>query len=171
MPDKRLVLLGDGPEMQKLRAKAGPNIEFLGFQGPEVMNYHLSRAKAFIFPSEEDFGIVPLEAQSCGTPVIAYGSGGALETVVGLDTRLARTSAPTGIFFDEQNATSLVRAVLRFEAEAGRFAPRAISEHAARFRPEAFKAGFREQVLHALDERSYAPERPMLESLVSQAAA
>ncbi len=171
MPDKRLVVLGDGPEMQKLRAKAGPNVEFLGFQSPEVMNHYLSRAKAFIFPSEEDFGIVPLEAQSCGTPVIAYGSGGALETVVGLGTRPAQKSAPTGIFFEEQTAASLVKAVLRFEAEADRFVPQAISEHAARFRPEAFRASFRAQVTRAINERSYAPERPLLQGRVSQAAA
>lgn len=171
MPDKRLVILGDGPEMQKLRAKAGPNVEFLGFQSPEVMNHYLSRAKAFIFPSEEDFGIVPLEAQACGTPVIAYGSGGALETVVGLGTKAALESAPTGIFFEDQNATSLIAAVSRFEATADRFAPRAISEHAARFGPRAFRANFCEQVAFALQTRAYVPGRPLLEGSVRKAVA
>ncbi len=171
MPGKRLIVLGDGPEMQKLRAKAGDNIEFPGFQGPEAVSDYLSRAKAFIFPSEEDFGIVPLEAQACGTPVIAFGSGGALETVIGLDTESAMENAPTGIFFEEQNAQSLIKAVGRFEAAASRFDPRAISAHAARFSPVEFRTNFVQQVKQALEERVYVPDCVVPECAVTKVAA
>ena len=147
MPERRLVLIGDGPEMAKIRSKAGPNVEFLGFQPPAVMRRYLSRARAFLFPSEEDFGIVPVEAQACGTPVIAFGSGGALETVVPLD---APGAAPTGLFFAEQSAASLVAAVERFERERDRFDPTAIHAHAQRFSPEAFRAGLMASVDRAL---------------------
>lgn len=147
MPERRLVLIGDGPEMAKIRAKAGPNVEFLGFQPPEVMRQYLSRARAFVFPSEEDFGIVPVEAQACGTPVIAYGSGGALETVVPLDDD---RGAPTGLFFAEQTATSLIGAVERFERERERFHAAAIHAHAQRFAPEAFRRGLTASVDRAM---------------------
>ncbi|MGE4530468.1 MAG: glycosyltransferase family 4 protein, partial [Acidithiobacillus sp.] len=84
MPDKRLVVIGDGPDMKKIRSKAGANIQFLGYQPFDVLRDYMQRAKAFVFAAEEDFGITPVEAQACGTPVIAYGRGGALETVRGI---------------------------------------------------------------------------------------
>ena len=142
MPDKRLVLVGDGPEMDKIRSRAGPNCVFTGFLPPAEVRRHLARARAFIFPSEEDFGIVPLEAQACGTPVIAYGSGGALETVVGWRAGDQAPTAPTGLFFDEQTPQSLVGAVRRFESVAGYFQAEAIAEHAQRFSIDAFKQRF-----------------------------
>jgi len=157
MPDKRLVMIGDGPEMDKLKAKAGPNVEFLGFQPPAVMHDYLSRARAFIFPSEEDFGIVPVEAQASGTPVIAFASGGALETVVGLGTPTAQGKPPTGVFFDEQTPASLQAAVERFEMARSLFVPQAISAHASAFNPEAFKRRLRGEVERALGERTYVP--------------
>lgn len=150
MPDKRLVMIGDGPEMAKLRAKAGPNVEFIGFQPPAVMHDYLSRARAFIFPSEEDFGIVPVEAQASGTPVIAFGSGGALETVVGLDAN--SPEPPTGVFFEQQTPESLRDAVHRFEANQHRFSARACSEHAAAFGVSAFKRRLQEEVGRALQD-------------------
>ena len=113
MPDKKLILLGDGPEMEKIKSKAGSNVQFLGFQPPAVVRQYLAKAQAFIFPSEEDFGIVPVEALACGTPVIAYGKGGALETVIGLNDAAQRP--PTGLFFYEQTAASIVQAVQDFE--------------------------------------------------------
>ena len=174
MPDKRLVLIGDGPEMKKLKAKAGANVEFIGFQGPEVVRDYLSRAKAFIFPSEEDFGIVPVEAQACGTPVIAYGSGGALETVVGLGPGRPAGKEPTGVFFEQQTAASLIAAVARFEAAVDQFDPASISAHAAVFAPQVFRLNFREQVILALHERAYAPNQPIVggsEPKVAAAAA
>lgn len=81
LPDRRLVVIGDGPEMAKVRAKAGPNVQLLGYQPFSVLKDHLQRARAFVFAAEEDFGIVPLEAQACGTPVIAYGKGGSLSLI------------------------------------------------------------------------------------------
>ncbi len=155
MPEKKLVMIGDGPEMAKLRSKAGPNIEFIGFQPPQVVADYMSRARAFIFPSEEDFGIVPVEAQASGTPVIAFGSGGALETVVGLGSEEAVETPPTGIFFEKQTAESLKAAVERFETVAGTFSARAISRHAAAFAPDAFKTHFQAQVDLALQRRAY----------------
>ncbi|KIZ33139.1 glycosyl transferase family 1, partial [Raoultella ornithinolytica] len=81
MPDKKLVVIGDGSEMDKVKSKAGANISILGYQPDSVMQEHMQKAKAFVFAAEEDFGITPVEAQACGTPIIAYGKGGALETV------------------------------------------------------------------------------------------
>jgi glycosyltransferase involved in cell wall biosynthesis len=81
MPDKKLLVIGDGSEMNKIKSKASKNIEILGYQPNSVMQEHMKNAKAFVFAAEEDFGITPVEAQACGTPVIAYGKGGALETV------------------------------------------------------------------------------------------
>lgn len=162
MPDKHLVMIGDGPEMKKLKAKAGANVEFIGFQQPEVVRDYLSRAKAFIFPSEEDFGIVPVEAQACGTPVIAYGSGGALETVVGLGVERPAGTKPTGVFFEQQTAASLIAAIARFEAELDQFDPQSISAHAAVFAPQVFRLNFREQVILALHERAYTPNQPIV---------
>ncbi|MDY6847460.1 MAG: glycosyltransferase family 4 protein [Chloroflexota bacterium] len=106
MPDKKLVVVGDGPELKSLKNIASSNITFLGFQSESVVEDILQRARAFIYAAEEDFGIVPVEAQACGTPVIAYGRGGALETVV---------PGKTGFFFYEQSAEGLIEAVKAFE--------------------------------------------------------
>jgi glycosyltransferase involved in cell wall biosynthesis len=156
LPDKRLVMIGDGPEMAKLRAKAGPNVEFIGFQPPAVMQDYLSRARAFIFPSEEDFGIVPVEAQASGTPVIAFGSGGALETVVGLGSD--NQKPPTGVFFERQTAESLKSAVLQFEANQHKFSANACSAHAAAFGVATFKQRLQEKVGRALREHAGMPK-------------
>ncbi len=158
MPDKRLIMIGDGPEMDRLRRKAGSNVEFIGFQPPAVMRDYLSAARAFIFPSEEDFGIVPVEAQACGTPVIAFASGGALETVKPL-TEGQSAAAATGVFFEEQTADSLIEAVARFERHRGGFDPVAISQHAARFSPGAFRELLVETVNAAVQARRYLPHR------------
>ena len=97
LPDRRLVMAGDGPEADRVRAAAGPNVEFAGSVTRERMRDLLRGARAFLFAAEEDFGILPVEAQACGTPVIAYGRGGALETV-----RDRAAGRPTGQFFLEQ---------------------------------------------------------------------
>jgi glycosyltransferase involved in cell wall biosynthesis len=144
MPDKRLILVGDGPEMDKIRSKAGPNVEFVGFLPAAQVREYLAGAKAFLFPSEEDFGIVPVEAQACGTPVIAYGRGGALETVVGLDDNSGQP--PTGLFFHEQTADAVVEAVRRFEREQARFDAVAIAAHAQDFSIDSFKRQFEAEV-------------------------
>ncbi|MGN5640189.1 glycosyltransferase family 4 protein [Burkholderia multivorans] len=125
-PERKLVVIGDGPEMDKIRAKAGPNVEIMGYQPFAVLHDRMRRAKAFVFAAEEDFGISVVEAQACGTPVIAYGKGGALETV--LDPRADMN--PTGLFFDEQTPQAIVAAVDDFERAPQRFTPRACRANA-----------------------------------------
>ncbi|MBU2782801.1 glycosyltransferase family 4 protein, partial [Acidithiobacillus caldus] len=144
MPDKRLVVIGDGPDFAKVRAKAGPNVQLLGFAGAEVLRDHLQRARAFIFAAEEDFGIAPLEAQACGTPVIAFGKGGALETIVPLPEAESDepSLAPTGVFFYEQSVAAIKAAVERFETAGVAITPEACRENALRFAPERFRAEF-----------------------------
>ncbi|KAB7955287.1 glycosyltransferase, partial [Klebsiella pneumoniae] len=105
MPDKKLVVIGDGSEMSKIKQKATKNIEILGYQPDATMTDYMKKAKAFVFAAEEDFGITPVEAQACGTPVIAFGKGGVLETIKGLDQE-----SPTGVFFYEQKVDSLINA-------------------------------------------------------------
>lgn len=119
---RRLVIAGDGPERRRLERMAGPTISFLGRVSDEVLRDQYRRCRAFVFPTNEDFGLTPLEAQACGAPVIAYGKGGALETVA--DGR-------TGVFFTEQTAESLAAAVERFETM--RFDPGMIRRHAQKF--------------------------------------
>jgi glycosyltransferase involved in cell wall biosynthesis len=134
MPHRRLVVVGDGPEAARIRSRGASNIEFLGQQPIDVLRDRLRCAKAFIFAAEEDFGIAPVEAQACGTPVLAYGKGGALETIRGLED-----DAPTGILFPEQTVASLVNAVECFELEGGRIDPAACRRNAERFNPERFR--------------------------------
>ena len=137
MPDKQLVVIGDGPEMDKIRALATPNVRLLGYQPFEALRSHMQQAKAFVFAAEEDFGIIPVEAQACGTPVIAFGKGGAVETVVQSgDSELA-----TGVFFHEQTADSIVDAVRRFES-APIFSPVACRRNAERFSIDRFRQQF-----------------------------
>lgn len=140
MPDKKLVIIGDGPDMSRVKEVAGPNVEVLGYQPEAVMLDHMRRAKAFVFAAEEDFGIAPLEAQACGTPVIAYGRGGALETIVGTG------DMPTGLFFEEQTIESICRAVARFEANAAAFQSQSCRANAERFSTEAFRKNFMSQI-------------------------
>lgn len=134
-PERRLVVIGDGPEMKKIKSFAGDNVTILGHQPYEVLVDHFQRARAFVFAAEEDFGISVVEAQACGTPVIAFGRGGALETVVGLPNE-----QPTGVFFREQTPDSLNEAVSRFERNAGLFDPKQCRRNAERFSTENFKA-------------------------------
>ncbi|MCP5505463.1 MAG: glycosyltransferase [Chlamydiales bacterium] len=135
MPDKKLVVIGEGPEEDKIKKKAAKNIEILPYQEREELKKYLQNAKAFIFASIEDFGILPVEAQGCGTPVIALGKGGALETVA---------QNKTGIFFPEQTVSALLEAIQKFEKES--FDPRTIRRHAEQFREEAFKEKFQASV-------------------------
>jgi len=134
MPDKKLVVIGDGSEMAKIKAKAGPNVEILGYQPNAVMQDYMRRAKAFVFAAEEDFGITPVEAQACGTPVIAFGKGGALETI-----RPYGEQNPTGVFFSMQTVASLNEAVQHFEAVRDAITPQNCRNNALRFSAERFK--------------------------------
>jgi glycosyltransferase involved in cell wall biosynthesis len=137
MPDKTLVIIGDGPAADRVREKAAGNVRLLGRQPEPVLLDHLRRARAFVFAAEEDFGIAPLEAQACGTPVIAFGKGGSLETILGLDQ-----ARPTGILFPEQTVSSVQEAVATFERESRRIEPMACRENALRFRAERFRTEF-----------------------------
>jgi UDP-N-acetylmuramyl pentapeptide phosphotransferase/UDP-N-acetylglucosamine-1-phosphate transferase/glycosyltransferase involved in cell wall biosynthesis len=123
MPDRRLVVVGDGPEFEKVRAIAGPNVRLVGHQPFEQLRRYMQLARAFVFAAEEDFGIVPVEAQACGTPVIAFGRGGVTESVV---------EGRTGVFFAEQTPAAIAAAVRRFEANPAWDAA-AIRAHAEKF--------------------------------------
>lgn len=141
MPERRLVVIGDGPDREKVRRAGGANVEFTGQLPRAALRAQLRRARAFVFAAEEDFGIAPVEAQACGTPVIAYGRGGALETVIGLDADGRATAAPTGVFFGEQNERSIGAAIERFEAQSARFSVAACRASAERFTVAAFQSG------------------------------
>jgi len=142
MPDKKLVVIGDGPDMEKIKAIQTPNVTLLGYQPFSELKRHMQRSKAFVFAAEEDFGITPVEAQACGTPVIAYGKGGSLETVV--DS--ADPEAATGLWFAEQTVESIVDAVHRFEARATPISSAVCRKHAERFSIERFQKEFGEYV-------------------------
>jgi len=137
MPEKKLVVIGDGPDFQKVKAKAGSNVVLLGYRPFEELKDRMQRARAFVFAAEEDFGIIPVEAQACGTPVIAFGKGGALETVRGLEHE-----NPTGLFFPEQTVESLMDAIGYFEKNSDRFKPSICCKNAVRFSPERFRDEF-----------------------------
>lgn len=133
LPGRRLVVVGDGSEMRQVKAAAGANVEVLGHQSTPVLRDLMQRAKAFVFAAEEDFGIAPVEAQACGTPVIAYGRGGALETVRDAGPRAC------GLFFHEQTPAAIAAAVLEFEQRQHDLAPRACRDNALRFATDIFK--------------------------------
>lgn len=137
-PNRQLVVIGDGPEAPRIRRQAGPNIQFLGHLPGEGLRDYMQRARAFVFAAEEDFGIVAVEAQACGTPVIAYGKGGSLETVRGW----GNTANPTGVFFEQQTVESLNHAVDTFEAKLAEFDPIAIRRHAETFSTARFRREF-----------------------------
>jgi glycosyltransferase involved in cell wall biosynthesis len=148
-PQRRLVVIGNGPETAKVRAAAAgaANIEILGFQSGSVVEDYMRRARAFIFAAREDFGIVPVEAQACGTPVIAYGDGGVVETVRGL----GYAERPTGVFFEEQTSDAIIAAVDRFERNPDAFSADQCRANALRFSPERFRTEFAEFVNRCLE--------------------
>jgi len=139
MPKRRLVVIGDGPDKAKIEkiAHGHPNIEILGYVASDVLARYCERAKAFVFAAEEDFGIIPVEAQASGTPVIAFGKGGALETIRGLEDK-----RPTGVFFYEQSPEAIVKAVERFEERLENFVGAECRANAERFSIESFRASF-----------------------------
>lgn len=141
MPDRHLIVIGDGPEYHKVKAKKKENITLLGYQGFEVLRDYMQRARAFVFAAEEDFGITPVEAQACGTPVIAYQKGGALETVRGIDS-----PSPTGAFFKEQTPDSIRQAVIKFDQMSACISPGSCRENAMRFSAERFRTEFKDFV-------------------------
>ena len=135
-----LKVLGTGEQAEELKRMAKENIEFLGEVSDEVRGEYLSKAKAFLHPQEEDFGIAAVEAMASGCPVIAYGSGGILETVIDKET---------GIFFKEQNWESLAEAVLDFNKLE--FNPEFIREHAQQFSNQNFRKNIDSYIQEKVD--------------------
>lgn len=135
---RQLVVIGTGQDEGRLRALAGPTVDFLGWQPDEEVRRHLRCCRALLFPGEEDFGIVPLEAHACGAPVIAYGQGGATETVVPPGC----AKAPTGLWFADQTVESLTAALEEFERRESDFDPRALRRQAERFAAARFEREF-----------------------------
>ena len=128
--NKKLVVIGTGPDMEKIKAKAGKNIELMGYQSDEVMIDMMQKAKAFVFAAEEDFGITPVEAQACGTPVICLGKGGTKETVLDM---------VTGVYFMEQTVEALLEAIQKYEKNLDIFNPKTIRDNALKFSRERFE--------------------------------
>jgi glycosyltransferase involved in cell wall biosynthesis len=137
LPERRLVIVGDGPDLRRLKAAAGANVEFVGRLPRERLRARLQAARAFVFAAVEDFGIAPVEAMACGTPVIALARGGAAETVAGLDA-----AQPTGVLFAEQTPAAVAAAVRDFEANAARITAQACRARAERFSRARFRAEF-----------------------------
>lgn len=140
MPDKKLIIIGEGSEQQKIKSKSGKNVELVGYQKTEDLKKYLQKAKAFVFAAEEDFGISVIEAMSCGTPVIAFSKGGTGETVI---------DGQTGILFDEQNAASIISAVKRFVSEIDSFDPAKLNQYAKQFDRKIFE----QNILNFVEEK------------------
>jgi glycosyltransferase involved in cell wall biosynthesis len=140
---KPLIVIGEGADLEPLRAKAKPNVTLLGRQPFSVMQDHFARCKALIFPGEEDFGIVPVEAMASGRPVIAFRKGGALETVV---------DGTTGLFFDKQTPEAIIAAVEEFEQMQDRFSVEQIVEHAQKFGRARFQQNMKNFIESALNK-------------------
>ena len=147
---KPLVVIGTGNDMDKILKIAEPNIQILGWQSDDMVKKYMANARGFVYAACEDFGIALVEAQACGTPVIAYGAGGALETV--RDIR-SYGDTGTGIFFQKQTEASLIEAVETFEAKAGKFNPEYAKEHAAKFSKQMFASRYLDFV-HTCEEKS-----------------
>lgn len=143
MKDKRLVLAGDGPDEKKIKKLASKNIEMVGRQSKAKLIEYMGGAKAFLFAALEDFGIMPVEAQACGTPVIAYGRGGASETVI---------KNKTGIFFHEQTPEAIIDSVNLFEKTQGNFYPETARKNALNFSKESFIGQYKNFVEKAKEE-------------------
>lgn len=141
MPDKRLVIAGTGPELNKLKSNFLVNVEFIGYQDEKSLKELMQKAKAFVFTAEEDFGIVVVESMACGTPVIALNKGGTAETVV---------DGKTGILFDNQNVEDIKNAVRRFESIEDTFNHKEISEYTKKFSRKIFE----EKIKQYVDEKS-----------------
>jgi glycosyltransferase involved in cell wall biosynthesis len=141
LPEHKLVVIGDGPEYNSIAARATPNIEIIRYETNELLRHHLKRAKAFVFASNEDFGITPVEAMACGTPVIAYGKGGILETVV---------ENKTGMFYQHQGVKAIIDAVYKFELNSY-----SITAHDCEVQAEKFSVqNFRNNISQFLKEHA-----------------
>lgn len=144
-----LIVIGSGAELKSIQKIAKSNIQMLGWQPDEIVNQYMSQARAFVYAAYEDFGIAPVEAQACGTPVIAYGSGGTAETVK--DFRRYGDRG-TGILFPDQTEQSLIEAVQIFQQYESRFDPENARSHSHAFRPEHFRAQYLAFLEHCYQE-------------------
>jgi glycosyltransferase involved in cell wall biosynthesis len=138
---KSLIIIGDGPERKQLQEMAGSSIQFLGYQPDDKVVEYLQQARGFVFAAHEDFGITPVEAQAAGCPVIGYGKGGVLETVIDWPNPEA-----TGTLFDTQTVEAIEAAVLLFQANESKFDPRACRRNAERFDSRRFQREFHKVV-------------------------
>lgn len=138
MPEKTLIVIGDGPEFKMIKKCASSNIQLLGHQTCDVLQSYMQHAKAFVFAAKEDFGIVPIEAQACGTPVIAFGEGGLRETIIPLIEENQMNA--TGVFFDEQTTEKIIMAVHYFEENAHKILPLNCRINAERFQESLFRS-------------------------------
>lgn len=143
MPDKKLVVIGDGPDKEKIKAKAKSNIEFTGYVSDEEMTNLFRKAKAFVFAAVEDFGIVVVEAQAAGTPVIALNKAGTAETVI---------DGFNGVHFSEQSVPSIAGAVKRFDSIADSLSPSEISKYAQQFSRELYEQNIKNYIDAKSDE-------------------
>ena len=154
---RRLHIVGEGEQWKTLRKKAGPTIKFCGALSDEDLREQYAHCRALLFPGEEDFGIVPVEALSFGRPVIAFGRGGVLETVKGFyPDAPAPAETSCGVFFREQSTDLLVEAMCAFEAAENRFSPFFIRQQAERFDETHFKQNFLRFVSEKLEESQYS---------------
>lgn len=149
-----LIVIGSGQELKHIRQIAKPNVQVLGWQPDEIVDQYLSQAKAFVYAAYEDFGIAPVEAQACGTPVIAFGAGGTLETVRDLRQH---GSQGTGVLFPEQTESALTEAIEIFEAHHTLLEPEIIRSHAVSFHPDRFRQNYL-----AFLERAYQEFQPKI---------
>jgi len=149
---RQLKIIGAGPQEKALRRIAGPTVEFLGRVSDAELREHLAGCRALLFPGEEDFGIVPIEAQSFGKPVVAYASGGVLETVRGIFPNEAELENPTGVFFREKSLSGLTKAILQFEAMEHEFRPEIIRQHSLQFDRAIFKRRISEFIASAVTD-------------------
>lgn len=152
MPERKLVVIGDGPELSAIKKMADGhvNIKVMGYQPNHVLYDYMQRSKGFIFAAEEDFGIIPVEAQACGTPVIAYGAGGALETVIDFQNDPKNA---TGAFFEHQTADSLCEVIKKLDASGIQFNSQVCRANAERFSVSTFQERFMEVITHAMNSQ------------------
>ncbi|BCD67295.1 glycosyltransferase family 4 protein [Nitratiruptor sp. YY09-18] len=141
--DRKLVVVGDGPQMQKIKEKAGKNVEVLGYQPDEILLSLMQKAKAFVFAAVEDFGITPVEAQACGTPVICLGEGGTKETVIDMQT---------GVHFHTQSSEAIIEAIEKFEKNIDIFKLHKIRENALKFSKKRFQKEIEEFIIEKLEK-------------------
>lgn len=142
LPQHKLIVIGNGPEMKRIKQMATKNVEILGYQSDEIMRSYVAKANGFIFAAEEDFGICVVEAQATGTPIIAFGKGAALETVI---------EKQTGVFFRNQTVASLLDAIARFRTQE--FDPIKVCQHAQKFSKQRFHTEFRTLMSKKIEEK------------------